>query len=325
LLFSLSLLFFCGHNNNHNNKPSKKNMESIEELEEKLANYKDQFQQIEAALKVQPNSEDLLKLKSDLIDVINLTEDFLRLNRKKAVVTTDSSRDFTNPAPSSPPTTTTTTTPASKALHEEAGDVAPSGVVKIGDMELRVGSRCMAFWEEDGLMYEAVIEELPSPENGNKFSVTYVGYGNRGKLTSDKISPLLNNKKKRDAPDEELSMTSDNKIVIPKYLKILPTDSEEVRQSKKRRIKAIKSQMRAKQLEEERTKQKTAWQEFNLKGSKLKTSSVPGRKESIFKSPDSVQGKVGVTGSGKGLTPSPSFNATVVERKKPKLSNVVIK
>jgi hypothetical protein len=31
-------------------------------------------------------------------------------------------------------------------------------------------------------------------------------------------------------------------------------------------------------------------------------------KESIFKSPDTVEGKVGVTGSGKGMTPAPQVS-----------------
>lgn len=51
-------------------------------------------------------------------------------------------------------------------------------------------------------------------------------------------------------------------------------------------------------------KRQNAWQQFQTtKGRSKKIGFFSGRKrESIFKSPDDPYGKVGVTGSGKGLT-----------------------
>jgi len=87
-------------------------------------------------------------------------------------------------------------------------------------------------------------------------------------------------------------------LVIPPSLKILPTDSEAVRKQKKKRIKALKSQYRANKMDEERNKRKRSWQDFQKHGRTKRHRAGP----SIFQSPDSVQGKVGVTGSGKGMT-----------------------
>jgi len=111
--------------------------------------------------------------------------------------------------------------------------------------------------------------------------------------------------------DDETGTNNKIKFNIPKSLKILPTDSEEVRQHKRKRIRIIKAQFRKKKMEEDRTDKKNAWKEFTAKSTsskKLKTGFLTGRlnKESIFKSPDSVGGKVGVVGSGKALTPSPT-------------------
>jgi survival-of-motor-neuron-related-splicing factor 30 len=107
-------------------------------------------------------------------------------------------------------------------------------------------------------------------------------------------------------------------VIIPKSLKILPTDSEEVRQQKRRKIRAIKSQFRKKKMEEDRNNQKNAWKEFKEKTSKKPKigflSSI--HRESIFKSPDTVFGKVGVIGSGKEPTPTPSIAPFVMKSKR---------
>ena len=62
--------------------------------------------------------------------------------------------------------------------------------------------------------------------------------------------------------------------------------------------------MRIEQLEVAQNKRQNAWQQFqSTKGQTKKVGFFSGRKrESIFKSPEDPHGKVGVTGSGKGLT-----------------------
>ena len=86
-------------------------------------------------------------------------------------------------------------------------------------------------------------------------------------------------------------------------MKILPNDSEEVRQKKKRKIKNIKSKNRLKEMEKVRDSKKQTWQSFASKKTRRMGFFTGGKKESIFKSPDSVTGKVGVTGSGSAMTP----------------------
>ena len=253
--------------------------ESLETLEEQLVLYKDQFQQVEVALKSAPTDPEIQKLKLDLLDVINLTQDLIKLKKSSSV----------------------------KELSKETTPIA--SVSKKASTLYPVGTNVMALFEEDGLWYEASIDSIKD----DKYWVTYIGYGNRALVSEDQMRSLTEEeKKKRKEPAsvastsngemEEEESTSASALVIPKSLKILPTDSEEVRQAKKRRMKAIKSQQRTYQLEEAKKEKKNAWQEFASK-----SSGKSSKRESIFKSPDSVTGKVGVVGSGKGVTPSPTF------------------
>ncbi|CAI7880493.1 unnamed protein product [Closterium sp. NIES-53] len=72
---------------------------------------------------------------------------------------------------------------------------------------------------------------------------------------------------------------------------------------KKRKIHAFKSKQRMEMLEVMTNKKQNTWQQFQTKGIKKKAGFLTGRKkESIFKSPEDVGGKVGVVGSGQGMT-----------------------
>ena len=75
---------------------------------------------------------------------------------------------------------------------------------------------------------------------------------------------------------------------------------------KKKRIRAIKNANRQRGYDNERNTKQTGWQQFNKKFSKKRPkgsmSAAFKKKGSIFKSPATVDGKVGVTGSGGGTT-----------------------
>jgi len=72
-----------------------------------------------------------------------------------------------------------------------------------------------------------------------------------------------------------------------------------MRKMKKKGIKALKSEHRKIVAEEQRNKRKASWQDFQNKGTSNKKTKKDG---SIFQSPDTIEGKVGVVGSGKKMT-----------------------
>ncbi|XP_062863149.1 survival of motor neuron-related-splicing factor 30 [Trichomycterus rosablanca] len=152
----------------------------------------------------------------------------------------------------------------------------------------KVGDNCMAVWSQDGQLYEAEIEEIDS-ENGTA-AITFTGYGNA------EVVPLHALK----APELGSISTEGSK---PK--------SKKERQAEQREYKKKKAQkkvQRMKELEQDREDQKSKWQQFNNKAySKNKKGQV---KRSIFASPESVNGKVGVGTCGIADKPMTQYNDT---------------
>eukprot|EP00897_Mesotaenium_endlicherianum_P010278 jgi/Mesen1/9279/ME000060S08718 len=74
---------------------------------------------------------------------------------------------------------------------------------------------------------------------------------------------------------------------LPAKLKVNPDDPEDVKIAKRKKIHAFKSKQRMEMMELTQDKRQNSWQQ---------------KKESIFKSPEDLKGKVGVTGSGHGMT-----------------------
>ncbi|XP_015696113.1 survival of motor neuron-related-splicing factor 30 isoform X2 [Oryza brachyantha] len=178
-----------------------------------------------------------------------------------------------------------------------------------------VGTKVQAVWSEDGEWYTATIEALT--ENG--YYVSYEGWGNREEVDPANVRPLEEEAADalRQAEKEaeatkmaikrkiEQAATSDFQMrSLPTKLRIDPNDTEDVKAAKRKKIHAFKSKARFEQLEFAQNKRQNAWQQFQTtKGKAKKVGFFSGRKkESIFKSPDDHRGKVGVTGSGKGLT-----------------------
>ncbi|MEQ2291615.1 Survival of motor neuron--splicing factor 30 [Ameca splendens] len=153
----------------------------------------------------------------------------------------------------------------------------------------KVGDRCMAVWSQDSQVYEAEIEEIDR-ENGTA-AITFIEYGNA------EVIPLQNLKAveegKRSEEDGAKSKSRKEQIA-------------EQREYKKK--KAQKKVQRMKELEQEREEQKSKWQQFNNKAySKNKKGQV---KRSIFASPESVNGKVGVGTCGIADKPMTQYNDT---------------
>uniref|UniRef100_A0A4W2BYL2 Survival of motor neuron-related-splicing factor 30 n=2 Tax=Bos TaxID=9903 RepID=A0A4W2BYL2_BOBOX len=225
-----------------------------EDLAKQLASYKAQLQQVEAALSGNGENEDLLKLKKDLQEVIELTKDLLSTQPSETLASSD---NFASTQPT----------------HS-----------------WKVGDKCMAIWSEDGQCYEAEIEEIDE-ENGTA-AITFAGYGNA------EVTPLLNLK-----PVEEGRKAKEDSGNKPMSKKEMIAQQREYKKKK-----ALKKAQRIKELEQEREDQKVKWQQFNNRAySKNKKGQV---KRSIFASPESVTGKVGVGTCGIADKPMTQYQDT---------------
>lgn len=138
------------------------------------------------------------------------------------------------------------------------------------EAELKVGTAIFAQWSSDGIWYEATIAEVKGP---NAFLVTYSGYGNQEERSREFI---------------RLKGTTDLNTLNSSAQKRKPVDAKNGRDANGKKTKRKKEDKAA-----------ANWRAFTTTGLTMKTSAPTKKKDSIFKSPDSVTGKVGVTGSGK--------------------------
>ncbi|KAK9287365.1 hypothetical protein L1049_015782 [Liquidambar formosana] len=273
---------------------------SIEELASNLSTYQDQLQQVRKLLVDDPGNSEYADMEKELEEVIALTEELLATAKQSEISGLDIGAN------------------ASPSLHQSIGTSQHKMESKSPSDhsdKFPVGTKVQAVWSEDGEWYDAIIEELTP----NGYFVSYEGWGNKEEVDPDNVRPIQGGavdallEAEREAEATKLAIK--RKIAqaaaadlqsrsLPAKLKIEPDDSEDVKAAKRKKIHSFKSKMRLEQLEVTQNKRQNAWQQFQTtKGKTKKVGFFSGRKrESIFKSPEDPNGKVGVTGSGKGLT-----------------------
>ncbi|KAM7251884.1 hypothetical protein ACFE04_023767 [Oxalis oulophora] len=188
----------------------------------------------------------------------------------------------------------------------------PRSISDHNDELFPVGTKVQAVYSEDGEWYDATVEaHIP-----NGYYVRYEEWGNR-----EEVDPANVREIQYDALMEAEKLAEATKLAlkrkiaqagtgdfqsrtVPAKLRVEPGDPEDVKAAKRKKIHAFKSKVRIEQQENAQNKRTNSWQQFqSTKGKTKKIGFFSGRKrESIFKSPDDPHGKVGVTGSGKGLT-----------------------
>ncbi|XP_060066137.1 survival of motor neuron-related-splicing factor 30-like [Ylistrum balloti] len=196
-----------------------------DDLQSNLATYKLQLQQVEASLTNDADNEDLLKLKKDLQEVIDLTTELV--GQQKAIL---GGATLLEAGPSSEETETK----AENIQH----------AWKSGDM-------CMAMYSEDGQYYEATVDEVL--EDGT-CTVKFNDYGNTDVTEVKFLKPT---DAERHYATGEPGSTDTKK---PQSKKDLIASQREYK-----RKKSQKKAQRLKQMEEERESEKNKWLDFNSK------------------------------------------------------------
>lgn len=309
---------------------------SIEELQANLADYKQQLQQVETLLLSDHTNEELKEMYDNLTEVIQLTEDLLLEAGIPLPATAPPSTSAHGAAaaaaaaPDPAPAAAAAAGPSSSYGTEEQQQqqqlVTPAqlhlpamlpasvadqirkaqvkqALLGQGNPAWAVGAECLALYGGDGQYYKATVKSV-TPDG--KFVVTYEGYGNDEELPLSSVRPPVEEdggytgvaapKRKR---VQETPVVDE---APPKWLEIKPGDDEKTIARKKKLLKSYKSKKRFQQMDIKTKEKQDNWQSFlKGKGSKPKQGFFTGRKkESMFAVPDN--GKVGVIGSGKGLT-----------------------
>ncbi|KAI5414352.1 uncharacterized protein LOC127138244 [Lathyrus oleraceus] len=266
---------------------------NIQELASNLTIYKDQLNQVRQLLNDEPSNTEYVDMERELCEVIALTEELLATAKQNEI----------SVATESPSLSRSKENKAELDSHFDHQEKFP------------IGTRVQAVYSEDGEWYDATVEAYTP----NGYYVSYDSWGNKEEVDPANIRPIQEGTVDALVEAERVAEATKQAIKrkiaqagsvdfqsrsLPAKLRIEPDDPEDVKITKRKKIHAFKSKMRMEQLEVTQNKRQNAWQQFQTtKGKAKKIGFFSGRKrESIFKSPDDPQGKVGVTGSGKGLT-----------------------
>ncbi|CAF3405710.1 unnamed protein product [Rotaria socialis] len=209
-----------------------------------LPAYKYQLEQVELALKANPDDPELFKLKQDLEEVIQITAELLGCDPSilnsddTTAASTNHSELACSSYSSSLQSNSTTTTTSSSSSARSA-------------IKWKTGDRCLAPWNEDGKYYECTIDDVL---DDGTCTIIFDGFES-APLTVVRVSKL----KPFDRTRPSLSgiKSAANRAKTKRELE------QRLRELKHR--KKEKKIAKLKQFEEEREKDKKRWNDFNLK------------------------------------------------------------
>lgn len=240
-----------------------------DDLQENFKTYKLQLQQVEASLTTDPTNGDLLKLKCDLQEVIDLTQELISGHTSGSAAGTSGAGD-------------------GGAATLTSGTAEPSDHPQYS---WQVGEECLAVYSEDGMYYPATIEEIL--EDG-ACTITFSEYGNTDVTQVSLLKPV-----------ESDGMRGSDGLGGPDAKKAKSKKDLIAEQREYKRKKSQKKAQRLKQMEEEREGEKNKWLNFNSKTfSKTSKGKV---KKSIFATPDNINGRVGVGTCGVSGRPMTAY------------------
>jgi survival-of-motor-neuron-related-splicing factor 30 len=223
-----------------------------------------------------PDNKELQKLKVDLDEVIELSLDLKNKAEEAA-----NQPEYTEPVGVAEEDEIT------KSLLAVEQFVARNKTKKIW----RLGDICLAKWSDNGQYYEARIDAI-HPDG--QVNVTFEAYKNRGVTTLAELKEFTGAKR---------VLTEAERL---KRVKMM--NNREYLKKKK-----LKKQQRFKELEEERETEKNKWLAFTSKATKTKKSGL--KNKSIFASPESVNGRVGIGTCGISGKPMTEFTTAEKWRK----------
>ncbi|CAF0912190.1 unnamed protein product [Rotaria sp. Silwood1] len=200
-----------------------------------------QLEQVELALKAKPDDPELLKLKQDLEEVIQITAELLGcdpsiLNSDETATTLTNYNEIASSSYSSSSQLNNTTASSSSARSA---------------IKWKTGDRCLAPWNEDGKYYECTIDDVL---DDGTCTIVFDGFES-APLTIVRASKL----KPFDRTRSDFSgiRSAANRAKTKRELE------QRLRELKRR--KKEKKVAKLKEFEEEREKDKKRWTDFNSK------------------------------------------------------------
>ncbi|EIE26983.1 hypothetical protein COCSUDRAFT_64747 [Coccomyxa subellipsoidea C-169] len=289
------------------------------ELLSNLQEYRAQLQQVEQLLIEDSENQEYAEIHNNLSEAISLTEELLQGEDDGDEGAGPSTSAAAAPRPARhAPNVVLTEAPAIQLSSVLPATVAQqiraaqqkAALAGQAPPAWAIGAVCHALSPLDGNWAEAKVKGISA---GGNFVVAFSGREDeleevdRGSV---KPPPAVEETYRGvAAPSRPKVNAAPEAIEMPRWLEIKPTDDDKTKAKKKKLQKSYKSKKRFQEMDMVTKKKQQSWLDFKSgKGAKKKTGFLSTTKKgSIFSVPDGPGGKVGVVGSGKGMTDNPTF------------------
>ncbi|KAM0439989.1 hypothetical protein ACHAPT_001089 [Fusarium lateritium] len=272
-------------------------MSPLSELEDEKKQYQDQMDIVLSQLRDDPDNVELKALQEELNNFIDLlNENIAELKPKQA----------SKPAPKQP-SPPPEPEKWSRENHPAFKKAAPVEEKEDAPVHYQVNDTVLAKWVTgDKAFYPARITSITGSSTDPIYIVKFKTYDNTETLRSRDIRPVSNKRKADGTPTTSAPATPPAPgLVTSAGATMYPEAKREAEQNGEVKPPKAKKLKAKKELE----KNKNKWQEFSAKSKFGKTH----KKESMFRTPEGVHGRVGFTGSGQTMRKDPTRSRHVYQ------------
>ncbi|TGO53834.1 hypothetical protein BCON_0117g00270 [Botryotinia convoluta] len=274
-------------------------MSDVAGLENDIKEYKLQLETVQLGLQADPDNVELQTLQAELEEVISLTESTIaELKPAPAPVAQEKK-------PSEPPIKEKWSRENHPAFKKAVPPTEEPEVVT----SFSVNDMVLAKWHSgDKGFYPARITSITGSSTSPVYIVKFKNYDTTETLRAKDIKPIVNpNKRKADGtpvvasvpnPPSTSNVISAAADIDPELAQQSKREPSKVSDGPTRPAKVPKKIKAKKELDDGKKK----WQDFAAKGKFGKA----GKKDSMFRTPDGVNGRVGFTGSGQSMRKDPT-------------------
>ncbi|RFU35100.1 hypothetical protein B7463_g1200, partial [Scytalidium lignicola] len=272
-------------------------------LENEVKEYKLQLETVQLGLQADPDNAELQELQAELEQVISLTEASIAELKPSPVPVASRKK------PSEAPVKEKWSRENHPAFKKTASAPVPPEEPETST-NFSVNDMVLAKWYSgDKGYYPARITSITGSSTAPVYIVKFKGYDNTETLRAKDIKPIVNpNKRKADGtpvvtpppppPPTNANVISAAADINPELAQKSKREPSKVSDGPVRPAKLPKKIKANKELEAGKNK----WQDFAAKGKLGKSA----KKESMFRTPEGIHGRVGFTGSGKTMSKDPT-------------------
>ncbi|WEW58689.1 hypothetical protein PRK78_004157 [Emydomyces testavorans] len=284
-------------------------------LKNEVKEYKLQLESVQSSLQVDPDNTELQTLKTELEELISLTE--------QSIAELLPSPAPAQPAkPSSPPVKekwSKENHPAYQAGYRKpTAEPAPAEEPQSPTVSFSVNDNVLARWVSgDNAFYPARITSITGSSTNPIYIVSFKSYSTIETLTAKDIKPISHSDSRKRKADGIPGTPSPqslpvNSSVISAAADINPALASKARTENAKPAVGSRPAKMPRKVKANRDLEagKAKWQDFASKGKLGKG----GKKESMFRTPDGVNARVGFTGSGQQMRKDPTRSRHVYQQ-----------